>query len=109
MTLQGLSCRNHILSVKNPMRMSDSDDIEDVRRQESGRGRNWPPGKEAVLKHRQWVTDCKNILSTMKWEEVVSALGLQPKTREHDDYRQIWLAYHSSAAGREKRPRRPKP
>jgi hypothetical protein len=89
--------------------MSDSDDIDDVIHQEKGRGRNWPSGKDAIQAHRKWVQDCKNILLTMEWEEVVTALGLRPKTKAYDDYRQIWRAYRSDCDGPEKRPRRPKP
>lgn len=79
------------------MNSNDSDDIDDVIRQERSRGRSWLSNKDDTKTHRLRVKQYKDILRAMQWKEVVSALGLRRGSKEYDEWKQIWTAYHGAS------------
>lgn len=90
------------------MDSNDSDDIDDVIRQEGSRGRSWLSNKDEVKAHQQWVKQCKDILRAMKWDEVVSALGLRRGSKEYDEWKQTWRAYHGDSGEVGQKPQKPR-
>ncbi len=68
-------------------------DLEEVLRQERGRGRRYIPSDEEKEGHRRRKKQLKDILRVMKWEEVVTALSLRKGTPEYEEYCQIWKSY----------------
>jgi hypothetical protein len=79
------------------MNSNDSDDLDDIIRQERSRGRSWLSNKDDIKAHRLRVKQYKDILRAMQWKEVVSALGLRKGSKEYDEWKQIWTAYHGDS------------
>ena len=90
------------------MDSNDSDDIDDVIRQEGSRGRKWLPSRDDIKAHRQWVKDCRDILRAMTWDEIVSELGLRRGSTEYGDWKRIWTAYHGDSVRALPKPQKPK-
>lgn len=75
------------------MKNQKNRDLDEVLRQERGRGKKYVPSEEEKRAHRIIKKQWKDILAAMDWNDVVIALSLQKGTPEHDEYHQIWKNY----------------
>ncbi|HEX7766892.1 MAG TPA: hypothetical protein VF443_09265, partial [Nitrospira sp.] len=75
------------------MKKQKNGDLDEVLRQERGRGKKYVPSEEEKQAHRLLKKQWKDILAVMGWEDVVTALSLQEGTPEYDEYRRIWQSY----------------
>lgn len=90
----------HVVNCSNlVMKKLDGDDLDDVLRQEIGRSKRYVPSQQERLDQRNLKRQWRDILKTMKWADVVSALSLQQGTQAYEEFRQLWKSYRRDSGG----------
>ncbi len=76
-----------------------------MRQEEQHRSKRRSADLEKLKEQREKEKQYKDILREMKWEDVRSALGLQPGTKQYDAHYKIWRAYRAERAAAEQQQR----